>query len=55
MLELSPETLAPKMMHVDSFINYLLKQLEQQISQIQMSYAQVLFSELLTQIIQNCG
>ena len=45
-------------MHTDSFIDYLLKSLEEsnqsQNSKI-LTYSQVLWTEILTQIVQNCG
>ena len=50
--------MAPKFMHTDSFIDYLLKSLEEsnqsQNSKI-LTYSQVLWTEILTQIVQNCG
>lgn len=38
-MELEPETVAPKLMHADSFINYLLKALEEMPEQGQATYA----------------
>ena len=43
-------------MHADSFIDYLLKQLEEGAQgSSKMNYTLVLVSEILTQVVQNCG
>ena len=56
MLEIQGEVIAPKIMHADAFIDYLLTSIEVNSSSTSiMSYTQVLCSELITQTVQNCG
>ena len=54
MMESEPESLAPKLMHTDSFINFLLDTLDDQTQVANMSYIQLLCSELLLLTLQNC-
>ena len=54
MMESEPETLAPKLMHTDSFINFLLDTLDDQTHPTNMSYIQLLCSELLLLTLQHC-
>ena len=54
MLEIQADTLAPKIMHTDAFIDYALQSLEEILNNDQakpLSYTQSLWTELLTQIV----
>ena len=54
MMESEPELLAPKLMHTDSFISFLLDTLDDQTHTTNMSYNQLLCSELLLLTLQHC-
>ena len=54
MLDIQAEIVAAKLMHADTFIEYLMESLQPKANS-KISYSQVLCSDILTSVVQNCG